>query len=178
MNISDDAQLVARKVLAKCAATDPWFPRAADVTVLAWAEQFAIAKIPVEDLLAGVTASYAAHGSGFKPLPADIIKAAREIRRDRLQRTDPAERGHIEAIGDRKAVADVVNDLATAKAIPADDRPIWRRTPPNELTVRCPWCEAPPGNHCVIPRTNKRVRTVRFHEARIEALAATQAVRS
>lgn len=78
-----DYQQIAAKALAKCAANDPWFPQPNRATVLAWAEQIAIYRLDEADVLAGVTVAYRDHGSGFRPLPRDIVQAAVAIRRDR-----------------------------------------------------------------------------------------------
>jgi hypothetical protein len=77
---------IAKAVLAKCAANDPWFPHPSQVTVMAWAEHIARYNLELGDTLDGVTAAYAANGSGFRPLPKDITDAARAIRRDRTER--------------------------------------------------------------------------------------------
>lgn len=92
MTITESAINATKAVLAKCAANDPWFPNPAEATILAWAEQFVTAKLPLDDLLAAVTLAYATNGSGYKPLPADIIKAARAIRADRMQRETDEQR--------------------------------------------------------------------------------------
>lgn len=171
--VSQRALDAAKAVLAKCAATDPWFPHGGEALVLSWAEQFAIANFPVEDLLAGVTAAYAAHGHGFKPLPADILNATRAIRNDRYQRTHPRERDYTRI--DRKAdVNDVVANLAAAKSIP-DKKPAWEYgTSP--LIVQCPWCRASVGAQCHIPGDYKRVLTqTRAHPARVEAAEKARA---
>lgn len=122
--ISDKALDAARKVLGKCAANDPWFPQPNDATAYAWGEQFMICNLPVDDLLAGVTRVYASHGSGFRPLPADVIAAAREVRRDRAQRRSDEELAGRDAVIDRKA-ADDVAELAAA-FIPGKVKPTKR----------------------------------------------------
>lgn len=89
----------AAKALAKCAAYDPWFPQPNRATVAAWAEQIDRWNLGIEDVLAGVTKMYADNGSGFRPLPKDLVDAARAIRADRTQRESRAER---EAREDRR----------------------------------------------------------------------------
>lgn len=76
---------IAADALAKCAGYDPWFPKPAQATVNAWAEQIAIYKLDRADVLAGVAMMYRDNGAGFKPLPKDMIQAAREIRRQRAE---------------------------------------------------------------------------------------------
>lgn len=107
MTITENAINATKAVLAKCAANDPWFPHPAEATILAWADQFVIAKLPLDDLLAAVTQVYATNGGGYKPLPADIVRAARAIRADRMQReTDEQRRAredHLDARIEKRA---------------------------------------------------------------------------
>jgi hypothetical protein len=81
-----DYKQVAALALAKCAAYDPWFPKASQAIVDSWAEQVEKYKLELPDVLAGVTKMYSENGSGFRPLPKDLIDAARSIRRDRMER--------------------------------------------------------------------------------------------
>ena len=90
---------IAAQALAKCAAYDPWFPQPNRATVAAWAEQINHWKLNLPDVLAGVAKMYADNGHGFRPLPKDLIDAARAIRADRTQRESAAER---EAREDRR----------------------------------------------------------------------------
>ena len=92
----------AAQALAKCAAYDPWFPQPNRATVAAWAEQIAHWKLELPDVLAGVAKMYADNGSGFRPLPKDLVDAARAIRADRTQRESAAKR---EAREDRRDAA-------------------------------------------------------------------------
>lgn len=92
----------AAQALAKCAAYDPWFPQPNRATVAAWAEQIDRWKLELPDVLAGVAKMYADNGNGFRPLPKDLVDAARAIRADRTQRESAAER---EAREDRQDVA-------------------------------------------------------------------------
>jgi hypothetical protein len=81
----------ANKVLAKCAANDPNFPRPSEAVRLAWAEHIGMTNLPLDDLLAGVTAVYGSQQSqsvsGFRMLPGHVMAAAKAIRQDRLQRS-------------------------------------------------------------------------------------------
>ena len=84
-----DYKQVAALALAKCAAYDPWFPKASHATVDAWAEAIAEYKLALPDVLAGVKLAYRDNGSGFKPLPRDIVQAARAVRKERADREGP-----------------------------------------------------------------------------------------
>lgn len=94
---------VAAAVLAKCATKDPFFPKPSQALALGWGEEFAKWNLTVDDLLAGVSKMYGDHGAGFRPLPKDVIDAARAIRRDRSDREDEAARREREAAIDAKA---------------------------------------------------------------------------
>ncbi len=97
-----DYPATAAKALALCAAHDPWFPEPNRATAAAWADQIANYQLGVDDVLAGVRIAYRDNGSGFRPLPRDIVQAALAIRRDRLQRESREER---EAREDRQDAA-------------------------------------------------------------------------
>ncbi|NKR52950.1 hypothetical protein GS481_02325 [Rhodococcus hoagii] len=75
--IADRDIETAAQVLAKCAANDPWFPKGGQAIVQAWAEVFAESKLSREDLLAGVARAYRTEETGYRPLPASIVKHAR-----------------------------------------------------------------------------------------------------
>jgi hypothetical protein len=87
-----DHHETAALALAKCAAYDPWFPQPNRATVEAWAEQIARWDIAPRDALAGVAKMYTDNGSGFRPLPKDLIDAARACRSDRCQRESREQR--------------------------------------------------------------------------------------
>lgn len=74
---TDDENATAALVLAKCAASDPWFPHGGEATVLAWAEVFAESGLSREDLLSGVARAYRLAEEGFRPLPASIVRHGR-----------------------------------------------------------------------------------------------------
>lgn len=97
-----NAHEIAAQALAKCAAYDPWFPQPNRATVEAWAEQIQYWKLGIEDVLNGVRKMYADNGSGFRPLPKDLVDAARAVRADRTQRESAEER---EAREDRQDAA-------------------------------------------------------------------------
>lgn len=93
---------MAALVYGKCAAYDPYLAEPSEETCLAWAEQFALYRLELSDLLAAVTKVYSEHGSGYRPLPKDLTDASRAIRADRCQRESKAER---EAREDRRDAA-------------------------------------------------------------------------
>jgi hypothetical protein len=117
----------AALALAKCAAYDPWFPKASQAIVDSWAEQIQRYQLEVPDVLAGVAKMYSDNGSGFRPLPKDLTDAARAIRRDRTERESDAERRSREDRHDaalearnRAHLAQLVDQVADTKAIPAE----------------------------------------------------------
>lgn len=106
-----DYKQIAALALAKCAAYDPWFPKASQAIVDSWAEHFEARRLDsVEDVLAGVTRAYLENGNGFRPLPKDISDAARAIRRDRRERNPDYER--MAAICDGKAASPEDEEVA------------------------------------------------------------------
>ncbi|MFC9768984.1 hypothetical protein [Rhodococcus jostii] len=74
---ADDLE-TATLVLGKCASKDPWFPVGGDALIQGWAEVFAACGLSREDLLAGVELAYLKSEDGFKPLPASIVRFARD----------------------------------------------------------------------------------------------------
>lgn len=84
--MTHDYKQTAALALAKCAAYDPWFPKASVATVEAWAEAIEEYKLGRQDVMDGVKLAYRDNGSGFKPLPKDIVQAARMCRKDRTDR--------------------------------------------------------------------------------------------
>jgi hypothetical protein len=98
-----DHRHTAALALAKCAAYDPWFPKPSQATVEAWAEAISEYQLDTPDILAGVKVAYRDNGAGFKPLPRDIIQAARQIRRERAERETTDQRRARENAIDAKA---------------------------------------------------------------------------
>lgn len=115
--MSDYHQTAAR-ALAKCAAYDPWFPQPNRATVEAWAEQIAEYQLDEPDVLEGVKIAYRDNGSGFRPLPRDIVQVARAWRRDRTERESTAEREAREDRRDAELEARIAA-IADSKAIDA-----------------------------------------------------------
>lgn len=116
-----DYHHTAALALAKCAAYDPWFPQPNRATVDAWAEAIGEYQLDTHDVLDGVKIAYRDNGSGFRPLPFDIVQKAREIRRDRTERESAAAREDREDQRDaelnRRRLASIVNGVADRKAI-------------------------------------------------------------
>lgn len=115
--MSDDYKQIAALALAKCAAYDPWFPKASQATVDAWAEAIGEYRLSLPDVMAGVKLAYRDNGSGFKPLPKDIVQAARLARKDRRER-DP-DRQDYEAVcnsksDDTRALASITRRIGPA----------------------------------------------------------------
>lgn len=80
-------------MLAKIKAFDPSFANPSEAMALAWSEVIAPWNLSQEDLLAAVTDWYRHHGTADRhPLVADIVKNARAIRNDRMDRMDPDDR--------------------------------------------------------------------------------------
>ncbi|AXN50969.1 hypothetical protein MMRN_38740 [Mycobacterium marinum] len=115
--MSTDYRQTAARALAKCAAYDPWFPQPNRATVEAWAEQIAEYRLADTDVLEGVKIAYRDNGSGFRPLPKDIIQAARQCRRERCERESEFDR---RAREDRRDIAlESRNQARLTKAIAA-----------------------------------------------------------
>lgn len=117
-----DYHQTAALALAKCAAYDPWFPKASQAIVDSWAEQISRYQLELPDVLDGVAKMYADNGSGFRPLPKDLVDAARAIRRDRAERESDAARRAREdqrdaSLENCNRLADLVGSIAESKAI-------------------------------------------------------------
>lgn len=109
----NDYRHTAALALAKCAAYDPWFPKASQSLVESWAEQIQRWKLDLDDVLDGVTRMYSEHGSGFRPLPKDLIDAGRAVRRERDARTGPT--SEYQALCDSKAAPDELTAARQAR---------------------------------------------------------------
>lgn len=99
-----DYTRIAAAVLAKCASKDPFFPKPSAALAIGWGEEFECWNLTVDELLAGVTKAYRDNGNGFRPLPKDIVDAARSIRRDEDERRGPSD--EYRALCDSKAADD------------------------------------------------------------------------
>lgn len=102
-----DYTRMAAAVLAKCASKDPFFPKPSAALAMGWGEEFERWNLDTDDLLAGVTKAYSDNGNGFRPLPKDIVDAARAIRRDRSDRESTEQRHVREAAIDAKVLGQI-----------------------------------------------------------------------
>lgn len=75
-------------VLGKIATADQWAAKPDAAMAVTWAECFAVHGLQRADLIAGVVALYAddTRDKANRTLPADVIRYARKIRRDRMER--------------------------------------------------------------------------------------------
>ena len=80
----DDALLV----LGKIATADQWAAKPDVAMAATWAECFAVYGLQREDLIAAVVTMYAddTRDKSNRTLPADVIRHARRLRRDRSER--------------------------------------------------------------------------------------------
>jgi hypothetical protein len=108
----------AAVVYAKCAAYDPYLAEPSEETCRAWAEQFELYELGLNDLLAGVTRIYRDNGSGYRPLPKDITDAARSIRRERAERESEGERREREDRIDQR-LERIVGEVARRRSLDA-----------------------------------------------------------
>lgn len=110
----------AALVLAKCASYDPWFPTGGEAITLAWAEAFAAAKLPVDDLLAGVARMYRTAGDdGVRPLPATVIRHAKAAYAEAIAALTPEMRARM---------IDAEHALQDMGLTPPESHQIARRT--------------------------------------------------
>lgn len=161
----NDPRDTAAKALAKCAAYDPWFPNPNRATVEAWAEQIAHHHLDLPDVLAGVARMYGEAGHGFKPLPGDLVRAARAIRSERAER-EPDEYRDARQRALEAKVADQAAALAESKTPTRFYRPS-KAHGTNPLTVVCPFCRAGTGRRCTNTATGQPRHTA--HPSRIAA---------
>lgn len=77
---------IAAAIYQACTTYDQYLPQLSPDVARSWAKVFAYYNLDAEDLLAGVDRVYAGQGQGYRPLPADVAKAAREIRKERAER--------------------------------------------------------------------------------------------
>lgn len=93
MNAPEDFLPVAGYALGKFSGDQLYFPNAGDATVLSWAETFAHSKLTDSELRAGVIhLALNADSSDFRPMPADIIRAAKAARLELLKQIPEAKR--------------------------------------------------------------------------------------
>ena len=180
---SERALGLAREVLAKIAAYDPYFPKPNEAMLIAWGEHISLKNPDRDDMLDAVTKFYETNEDGSKPYPASISTIARSIRQDRLLRGDykpppdksddpelpPARQSGFGMKADDRRDLNFQLVLGDAKMTQAE----WERrhdekfpelkTVPvvdaelvgNPLLVRCPWCKATVGAPCTVPVTQR-----------------------
>lgn len=100
-NDGTDWTRVAAAVLGKCASKDPFFPKPSAALATGWGEEFEQWNLTLDQLIAGVTRAYRENGNGFRPLPKDIVEAARAVRREEDAKTGPTD--EYQALCDSKA---------------------------------------------------------------------------
>ncbi|MEU3013398.1 hypothetical protein [Nocardia asteroides] len=88
----------ATLVLAKCSATDLWFPNASDAAVLAWAHEFSTSRLDRADLLAGVSRAYRVEPDGYRPTPASLIRHGRAAYLDALRELPDERRAELDRV--------------------------------------------------------------------------------
>ncbi|WP_029923946.1 hypothetical protein [Nocardia otitidiscaviarum] len=92
MNNTEDFIAVAGYALGKFSGDQLYFPNAGDTTVLSWADTFAHSGLTEDEIRAGVLhLALNASGGDFRPMPADVIRAAKNARQERLNNI-PADR--------------------------------------------------------------------------------------
>lgn len=176
MVASDRAISLAKKVLAKCMAYDPHFPRPSEATLLAWGEHISYRNPDPDDMLEAVTKFYETN-TDAKPLPASITFIARQVRQERAMHGDykppPDKSDDPEPqlpVGKKISMAEW-EELHGAKfpklalGLPLEE-PNAQLDGPNPLRVQCPHCQATPGSQCTIPGTTMVLTKSRAHDAR------------
>jgi hypothetical protein len=158
-------QQIAAAVYQRCNHFDPYLPPLSADLARAWGTLFEHHRLSPDDLLAGVDAVYDQHGSGYRPLPADIISAARALRQDRAMRQPlrAIEASTDVDSGDGRLAA----LLAAAKIGHHHNEPPPARGP---RSVPCRHCGAEPGRRCTVRGSSDPLtRPPYYHPSRIEA---------
>lgn len=132
--------------------------------IAAWAEAVEPHALSQADMLQAVTDFYSSNDGGRTMQVSDLIRHARNLRRDRAQAESDAERQAREDMLDRRdellaITQDVGKCLSSTKPMP--------RPKANPLLVRCPWCHASVNVRCSVPRTNETLNG--WHPSRVEA---------
>lgn len=101
---------IAAAVYQACNSYDPYLPQLSVDMAQAWGRLFEKHKLAPDLLLKAVDRVYGEHGSGYRPLPKDIVDAARAIRREKDAETGPTP--DYEALCESKAEdADELSEL-------------------------------------------------------------------
>ena len=104
---------VAAAVYQVCTTYDQYLPQLSADVARSWAKVFAYYALTAEELIEGVDRLYADQGAGYRPLPADIAKCARALRREHAEREGWAELEARQDANSRKA-ADEMKGIAAA----------------------------------------------------------------
>lgn len=179
---SERALGLAREVLAKIAAYDPYFPKPNEAMWIAWGEHISLKNPDRDDMLDAVSKFYESNEDGSKPYPASITALARSIRQDRLMRGDykpppdksadpelPAAPGpeRITIAEWERRHSERFPQLKVGKTVDADEVG-------NPLLVRCPWCKANVATPCIVIGTDVVMTKHRAHPSRWEELRKVQ----
>jgi hypothetical protein len=142
---------IAAAVYQSCNHFDPYLPPLSADLARAWGKLFAKHALDERDLLAGVEAVYDQHGNGYRPMPADIISAARAIRRERAEREDEQTRqaredAHDAALAahNKARLAEITATIGEAHSIPLAPVVPLRRPSTREWKVTVPPPLRPP----------------------------------
>lgn len=136
---SDDIKNI-RLATARAALYDPKFSNPDNAMIGAWAEAIKPHALETDDVLDAVTNHYRDHDRTL--MVADVIRRARQLRRDRQLR---------EASSDRVASLPSAppNPALGGLPIPTDGRPVDAAYQVNNAIDRtCPHCAAPPDHYC------------------------------
>lgn len=95
-------------VLGKIATADQWAAKPDPAMAVTWAECFAVHDLGLPDLMAAVIALYAdeTRDKANRTLPADVIRYARPIRRQRAEREKITGTIDREALSERRRAID------------------------------------------------------------------------
>lgn len=133
-------------------------------TATVWADMFSQFQLELPELVAAV--KQRALTCTDAPEPADIIRVARAVRQDRIER-----QGYDTAVIHHRSLATTRSADSPLKAVTRGAH--RNETPPvsdKPLTVRCPYCLAQPGRNCIATSTGRPMRRGEHcHPSRIEA---------
>lgn len=145
INASEDTVRATAAAIGRAALFDDKITAGDAPRIAAWAEALEPHKLAGPDLLAAVTDYYGDNKDGRTVQVSDIIRRAREIRRQRAESekaADPYERRSLPA-----------GDGWAGLPISAAGEPVWNAYDVNGAIDReCPACHALPDNACITAR--------------------------
>jgi hypothetical protein len=148
---------IAGAVYQRCNHFDPYLPPLSTDLARAWGTLFEKHRLHEADLLNAVDVVYDEHGTPYRPLPHDIVAAARAIRRERAEREDDAQRRAREDAQDaalearnKARLGQIADTIATARSI---DRPRQNVSPPRRFDGSCGRLEAVKNARRAAPAT-------------------------